>query len=68
MQKFGILKNPIQSWYTDDIKEILDTAVILHNMTVEVHRSNFTFNDLRNVQHNDDDNQQLDDSDEVRRR
>jgi hypothetical protein len=66
IQKFGILKNPIRSWFTDDIKEILDTAVILHNMTVEVRRCNFTFNDLRNVQHDDDDNQQLDDDDEGR--
>jgi hypothetical protein len=38
--------------------------VILHNMTVEVRRCNFTFNDLRKVQHNDDDNQQLDNSDD----
>jgi hypothetical protein len=36
--------------------------VILHNMTVEVRRSNFTFNDLRVVQH--DDNNQLDELDD----
>ena len=56
IQKFGILKNPIRSWFTDDIRQILDTAVILHNMTVEVRRSNFTFNDLRTVPQDDNNN------------
>jgi hypothetical protein len=64
IQKFGILKNPIRSWFTDDIKEILDTAVILHNMTVEVRRYNYTLNDLRTVEQGDEDDNQLDDDDD----
>ncbi len=59
IQKFAILKNPIRSWFTDDIREILDTAVILHNMTVEVRRCNFTFNDLRTVPQDVNNNNQL---------
>ena len=43
VQRFGILQRPIRSWYMNDIRNILHTCIILHNMCVEARRHNFTF-------------------------
>ena len=32
--KFHILANPLRHWYVDDIKNLLDCCIILHNMVV----------------------------------
>lgn len=49
VKQFNILDRPLRSWYIEDIRMILKTCVILHNMTVEHRRNNFTLNDLRSV-------------------
>ena len=46
MSRFGILAHSIRQWYRDEIKEIIDTCVIIHNMTVIAHRDDFNFNNL----------------------
>jgi Plant transposon protein len=35
-RKFQILTRPMEHWYQEDIKDIVDTCIILHNMMVEV--------------------------------
>lgn len=34
-QKFQILKKDVEQWYLGDIKRIVETSIILHNMMVE---------------------------------
>jgi hypothetical protein len=34
IQKFQILQRPLRGWYVDNIKDLLDCCVILHNMTI----------------------------------
>jgi hypothetical protein len=38
-RKFQILTRPMELWYQDDIRNIVDTTIILHNMMVEVRLS-----------------------------
>ena len=38
----------MRGWYMKDIKLIVETCIILHNMTVENRQSNYTFNDANN--------------------
>ena len=45
VQRFGILKRPIRNWYLDDIKNIVSSCIILHNMTIELNKAFFIFND-----------------------
>ena len=35
VQKFHILQRPLRGWYLEELKDIVDACVILHNMTVE---------------------------------
>ena len=46
MQKYGILQHPLRGWLIEDICSIINCCIILHNMTIESHRVNFTFNNL----------------------
>jgi hypothetical protein len=34
VQKFQILQRPLKNWYVDDIKDLLDCCIIMHNMTI----------------------------------
>ena len=45
VQRFGILKRPMRNWYLDDIKNIVSSCIILHNMTIELNKAFFVFND-----------------------
>jgi len=47
VKKFGILKQPFRNWYLDDITQIVECCVIIHNMTIDERRQNYTFNDVR---------------------
>ena len=46
MQKFGILKKPLLDWNLYDIRKIVETCIIIHNMTVKCRLHNLQFNDL----------------------
>jgi hypothetical protein len=35
-RKFQVLKRPLEWWFLNDIKQIVETCIILHNMMVEV--------------------------------
>ena len=35
VQKFQVLSRPLRGWFLDELKDILDACVILHNMVVE---------------------------------
>ena len=45
VKKYHILENPLRGWYIQDIKELIDCCVILHNMTTENRLGNFHFSD-----------------------
>jgi Plant transposon protein len=34
-QKFQVLRNVIETWFLSEIKEIVETCIMLHNMMVE---------------------------------
>ena len=34
VQKFQILQRPLKNWYVDDIKDLLDCCITMHNMTI----------------------------------
>jgi hypothetical protein len=36
VMKFGILQRPLRNWYLQEIKDIVNCCVILHNMTVQI--------------------------------
>jgi Plant transposon protein len=38
-QKFQILTRPVELWYKEDIKDVVEACIILHNMMVEVRMS-----------------------------
>jgi Plant transposon protein len=38
-RKFQILTRPVEFWYQDDVKDIVDTCIMLHNMMVDVQLS-----------------------------
>jgi hypothetical protein len=42
VQQFQILQRPIKSWYWQDIVDIMDTCIIMHNMIVESRRELFS--------------------------
>jgi hypothetical protein len=42
VQQFQILQRPIKSWYWQDIVDIMDTWIIMHNMIVESRRELFS--------------------------
>ena len=46
VQSKGILKRPLRNWYLRDIVNILNTCVILHNMTIESRKDAFVFHNL----------------------
>ena len=50
-----ILARPIRLWYVHDINVIMQCYVILHNMTIESRRDSFLFNDLREIEEDDED-------------
>ena len=35
VQRFHILQRPLRGWFAEDLKELVQCCVILHNMTVE---------------------------------
>jgi len=41
VKRFGILKQPLRWWYHEDIKDLVDCCIILHNMLVEKNRSKY---------------------------
>ena len=45
VKRFGILKRQLRGWYMEDIKTLIYCCVVLHNMTQEVRRDNYKFND-----------------------
>ena len=53
ISKYQILANPIRLWYMNDINAIMQCCVILHNMTIEMRRDSFIFNDLQDVEDED---------------
>ena len=56
VKKFEILDKGFRVWNLQEIKNILSVCIILHNMTVEVRRSDFVFNDLRENDSDEDGN------------
>ena len=38
VQKYQILARPLRNWYLDEMKDLVDCCVILHNMSVEERR------------------------------
>ena len=42
VQKYGILQRPQRGWFIADIRTMIDCCIILHNMTIESRRVNFT--------------------------
>ena len=46
VQKYGILQRPLRGWFIADIRTMINCCIILHNMTTEARRSNFSFKDL----------------------
>ena len=50
VKKFTILNNPLKLWYLDEIQMMMQTCVILHNMTVLKRRDTYKFNDKRDIQ------------------
>jgi hypothetical protein len=48
VQQFQILQRPIRNWYWEDIVDILDCCIILHNMVVESRRENYSVSEFLN--------------------
>jgi hypothetical protein len=46
VQQLQILQCPIRNWYWEDIVDILDCCIILHNMVVESCRENIQCLDI----------------------
>jgi hypothetical protein len=42
VQQFQILQRPIKSWYWEDIVDIMDVCILLHNMVVENRRQDYS--------------------------
>jgi hypothetical protein len=40
-QQFQILQSPIKSWYWEDIMDIMDVCILVHNMIIENHRQHY---------------------------
>jgi len=41
-RKYRMLRNPCSLWYTDDMANIMEVGVIMHNMTVLERKANYT--------------------------
>ena len=54
VKQFGILDRPLRNWYIDDIKDILGTCIILHNMIVEKRKASYRLTDLRDIDEEED--------------
>jgi hypothetical protein len=42
VQQFQILQHPIKSWYWEDIVDIMDVCILVHNMIVENRRPEYS--------------------------
>ena len=45
-KQHGILERPLRNWYLKDIRNILHTCIIIHNMITVVRKENYSFSDL----------------------
>lgn len=50
VKKFGILKHHLRGWHMDELRMLVNCCVILHNMTQEVRRDQYTFSDEMEVE------------------
>ena len=53
--KYKILEKPMQGWFLDDIKNVVLTCIILHNMTVKNQCTNYSFSDTRETMDGEND-------------
>jgi hypothetical protein len=49
VQRFQILQRPLKNWLWQDIVDIMDVCIILHNMIVEVRRTNYSVSKYANT-------------------
>jgi hypothetical protein len=45
VQQFQILQHPIKSWYWEDIVDIMDVCILVHNMIVKNHRQHYSMSE-----------------------
>ena len=65
VKKFEILDKGFRVFDLQEIKNILSVCIILHNMTVEVRRSDFVHNDLRDCSGNSNEEEDVDEDEEL---
>jgi hypothetical protein len=51
VQRFQILQRPLKNWYWQEIVDIVDCCIILHNMVVESRRESYIVSDYLNTGH-----------------
>ena len=45
VKKYGVLEQPLQGWYVEEVKAIVDCCIILNNTTMELWKYIFQFRD-----------------------